>query len=226
MRTTVDGDCRQRTVTLPFTEVLGDVKECFQQLLVSQQQLLRAISPNVTRLAPNTVVMEQSDEPVLRPDSASRIEAPDTNAAVTATNASVNRSAAASSSSAPDVHEVRQHTSKRGAAGCSGGDPSIQDISDAERHLLRFRQPQAAAYFNEAQHVFYYPQGAVGVRTPQCSSSSSSSIPHALRDQCADANPVTQKLAERKWWRIIPTSTSLSTGTTPTCLVYWLVTVR
>lgn len=57
--------------------------------------------------------------------------------------------------------------------------------------------------------MFYYPQGAVDVRTPECSSGS---IPYALRDHCADVNLVTQSFAERKGWRIIPTNTALSTG--------------
>ena len=110
---------------------------------------------------------------------------------------------------------TQRHTSKRGVLYEVRGEVplngrGIQDIPSEERRHLLFRNPEAAAYFKDAQHMFYYPQGAIDVRTPECSSGM---VPHALRDHCADVNLVTQSFAERKGWRFQPTSTSLSMGT-------------
>lgn len=66
----------------------------------------------------------------------------------------------------------------------------IQNIPAQELNYLIFRLPEAAAYFKEAQYVFYYLQGTVDVRTPECSSGS---FPHALRDHCTDMNMSSRK---------------------------------
>lgn len=58
--------------------------------------------------------------------------------------------------------------------------------------------------------MFYYPEAAVDIRTPDCSSGS---IRYALRDRCADVNLVTQESAEGKGRCIVDTGTSLSIGT-------------
>lgn len=58
--------------------------------------------------------------------------------------------------------------------------------------------------------MFYFPQGNLDIRTPECSSSS---VKYAPLDHCTDATLVTQGVTKRKGWRIIPTGTSLSAGT-------------
>lgn len=63
------------------------------------------------------------------------------------------------------------------------------------------------AYFNDVQHMFYYAQGAVDIRTLECRSRS---ILHA---HFADVHLVSQAFTKRKGWCIISAKTSLSTGT-------------
>lgn len=113
------------------------------------------------------------------------------------------------------MEAVQQYQSRRGvlygvAEATGVSKRGIQDIPQDEMSHLFFMNPAAAVYFKEAQHMFYYPQGSLDICTPDCSSGS---VKYTLRDHCADFNLVTQELAERKGWRIIPTGTALSTGT-------------
>lgn len=79
---------------------------------------------------------------------------------------------------------------------------------ETRSHLLSWH-PKAAVYFSAAQHMSYYSQGVVDVRTLEYSSGS---IPHTLHIHCVDVNLVTQAFTERKGW-CPHRDTVLSTGT-------------
>lgn len=79
----------------------------------------------------------------------------------------------------------------------------IQDIEELD-HLL-FCHPQAGVYFKDAQYVFDWPQGALDVRTPECSSDC---VAHVLQDGCIIINLVSIVFTTKKRWHIILTSTA------------------
>lgn len=57
--------------------------------------------------------------------------------------------------------------------------------------------------------MLYYPEGALDVCTPECSSGC---VTHALRDHCTDMNLIASVFTAKKGWCMIPTFAALSTG--------------
>jgi len=194
-------------ITIPAVQALDDLTQRMQQLLAYQQQLIQALASAEKQTGIPAAAATPSPD-AARSSAAHKVWVSEAVAA--ASSSQENRPAACGTGPGP-----RRFTSKRGVeydvqGGRQAGIRSVQEIPNEELSHLLFRFPEVATYFKEAQHMFYFPQGAVDVRTPECSSGM---IKHALRDHCADVNLVTAAFAERKGWRVVPTTTSLSTGT-------------